>query len=230
MPDESNLLQAQPREPAGSRDARRLRRTGQVPGIVYGGGETPLPFSIDARELRNALAHAGAVLNFQIEGAASTPVVLKELVRHPVSGLTTHLDLLRVNLNTAIQAQVLVELTGVDEAEGVKEGGILEQPTREVTVEALPNSIPDSITHDVTAMNIGDTITIAELVAPQGVTIISDLEQVLATVSASRMARQAEEDAEIETETELVGDAEAGADAEAEAKTGDDTADASGDE
>src|ERR1035441_6454983 len=91
------------REPDGSRSARRLRREGNVPGVVYGGGQDPVAFQVDTRTLRNALAHGGAVLDLSIDGAGAGPVVLKELERHPVSGATVHLDLLRVRLDQAIQ-------------------------------------------------------------------------------------------------------------------------------
>src|SRR5690349_9153461 len=94
----TTALSVEPREPGGSRSARRLRRSGQVPGVIYGGGEDPVSFQIDARELRNALAHAGAVLDLQI-GGSSSPVVLKEQTRHPVTGETLHVDLLRVRLD-----------------------------------------------------------------------------------------------------------------------------------
>jgi large subunit ribosomal protein L25 len=228
MPDQStNVLQASRREPAGSRDARRLRRTGKVPGIVYGGDGDPVPFAVDGRELRHALANAGAVLDLKLDADSTTPVVLKELVRHPVSGVTTHIDLVRVRLDVAIQAQVPIELTGGEEAVGVKAGGILEQPLRDVTIEALPHAIPDSIQHDVSAMDIGDTITQSALVAPAGVTILGDGDLVLATITASRMARAEDEDGpEIETETELVGEAGAEASAESDAGAGDGDSDA----
>jgi large subunit ribosomal protein L25 len=204
-----------------------LRREGLVPGVVYGGGADPVSFAINARELRHALANAGAVLDLEIDGKGGSPVVLKELVRHPVSGDTTHIDLLRVNLNVAIHAQVSIELTGTENVPGVREGGVLEQTVREITVEALPNAIPDSIQHDVSTLEIGDSITVAALVAPEGVTILGDPEQQFVAVNASRMARAIEE---IEAETELVGEAEGeagaedGAEGAAEAESGDDTA------
>src|SRR5215470_3383467 len=94
---DTTALSVASREPAGSRATRRLRREGKVPGIVYGGGEDPVAFSVDARELRLALAHAGAVLDLNVDGASS-PVVVKDLTRHPVSGETVHIDLLRVRL------------------------------------------------------------------------------------------------------------------------------------
>src|SRR5437588_11946925 len=83
---DTTTLTVAPREVAGSRATRRLRRTGQVPGIVYGGGDEPVPFSVEARELRNVLAHTGAVNELRIGDGKATPVVLKELIRHPASG------------------------------------------------------------------------------------------------------------------------------------------------
>jgi large subunit ribosomal protein L25 len=212
MSDQSStVLPAQHREPGGSRDARRLRRTGMVPGVVYGGGADPVSFQINERELRHALANAGAVLDLEIDGKKASPVVLKELVRHPVSGDTTHIDLLRVRLDVAIHAQVIIDLIGGEDAPGVKEGGVLEQTVREITVSALPTAIPDSIQHDVSALEIGDSLTVAVLVAPPGVTILADPEQQLVAVNASRMARALDD---IETETELVGEGEGDAEGE----------------
>ncbi len=211
---ETTALAAARRVPSGSRAARRLRRSGGVPGIIYGGGEEPLAFEVDSRELRIALAQGGAVLDLQLDGAGGTPVVVKELVRHPVSGATMHVDLVRVRLDVAIQTQVTIELTGADDAPGVRNGGVLEQPVREVTVEALPTSIPDVIRHDISAMDMGDTLTLASIVAPAGVTIIGDGETLIATISIPRM-QAAEADTELETETEVVGEGEAAGDAEA---------------
>lgn len=202
------------REPEGSRAARRLRRTGNVPGVVYGGGEDPLSFQVDSRTLRLALANAGAVLELQVDGGSGIPVVVKDIARHPVTGYTMHIDLLRVRLDQAIQASVQLELLGVDDAPGVKEGGTLEQPTRELTVEALPNDIPDVLQHDVSEMAIGDTLTLEQISAPANVTLVDDPEMVIATLSPPRL--QTETEPEIEAETELVGDGEAAAEGEGE--------------
>jgi large subunit ribosomal protein L25 len=204
---ETTALPVTHRDPAGSRAARRLRREGNIPGIVYGGGEDPVSFQVDDRTLRLALQHAGAVLELQIDGSAGTPVVVKDLIRHPVNGATVHLDLLRVRLDQAIQATVVLELVGGDDSPGAKEGGVLEQVTRELTVAALPTDIPDSLQHDVSGMSIGDTLTLASLSAPEGVTLVDDPETVVAILSAPRL--QVEEDPEIEAETELVSEGEA---------------------
>ncbi len=208
------------REPGGSREARRLRRSGVVPGVVYGGGKDPVSFQVDARLLRQTLAHAGAVVNLTVDGAGSTPVVVKEVNRHPVSGEMVHIDLLRVRLDRPIQATVLLDLTGTDVAPGVKEGGVLEFLTRELTIEALPNDIPDSIQHDVSEMQIGDTLTLEAVTAPPKVTLVDDPETVIATLTPPRL--QAEVEEEIEAETEVVGEGatEAEAEGEGEAEAG----------
>jgi len=185
---DTTALEVAQREPSGSRGARRLRREGNVPGVVYGGDEGTVPFQVDARTLRLALAHAGAVLQLKIADAESTPVVVKDLVRHPVSGETVHLDLLRVRLDQLIQATVVLELVGADDSPGVKDGGVLEHVTRELTLEALS--------------------------PPATVKLIDDPETVIAILSAPRL--QTEEEPGIEEETEIVGEGETGEAAEAE--------------
>ncbi len=200
-------LDVRRREPSGSRGARRLRGTARVPGILYGGGEEPLSFDVDARELRLALSGAGAVLDLSVDGSQATPVVLKEAQRHPVRGETVHVDLLRVRLDKPIHAVVALELTGGDESPGAREGGVLEQITRELNVEALPTAIPEAIVHSVAEMQIGETLTLAAVAAPPGVTLLDDLQEtVLATLTPPRLQTEAE--TEIEAETEVVGEAE----------------------
>jgi len=216
MASTTTKLSVNSRSAAGSRAARRLRREGRVLGVLYGGGEEPVGFDADARELRHALARSGAVLDLSIDGGKGTPVVLKEAQRHPVRGETVHVDLLRVNLDEAINAVVPLELLGTEDAPGVKEGGILEQITRELNVEALPTSIPESITHDVSEMQINDTIVLSALAVPEGVTLLDDVEEtVVATLSPPRL--QSEIDEEIESETEVVGEGAADGDAAADA-------------
>jgi large subunit ribosomal protein L25 len=209
------------RAPEGSRSARRLRRDGLVPGVVYGGGDEPQHFAVDGRILRNTLAHSGAILQVSVDGGGSTPVLVKDVQRHPVRGEAVHVDLLRVNMNETISTTVVVDLVGGDAAPGVVEGGVLTQETREVTIEALPGDIPDSIQHDVSGMHINDTLTLGDLAAPQGVTFLDDAETTIASVTPPTVEPVEEE---IETETEIVGD-EAVDSAEAEAQAEGDTAD-----
>jgi large subunit ribosomal protein L25 len=218
MATATTKLSVSSRAAEGSRAARRLRRSGRVPGVVYGGGGDAQGFDADARELRHALAGSGAVLDLSIDGETATPVVLKEAQRDPVRGETVHVDLLRVRLDEAIHAVVPLELTGTEEAPGVKEGGVLEQITRELNVQALPTAIPESISYDVGEMQIGDTIVLEALAAPEGVTLLDEAETVLATLSPPRL--QAEVEEEIEAETELVGEGEGEAEEQGEAAEG----------
>jgi large subunit ribosomal protein L25 len=218
---QTTALHVSPREAAGSREARRLRRTGGIPGVVYGGGEDPVSFAVEERTLRHALANAGAVMDLTIKGGGATPVVVKELVRHPVTNATMHIDLLRVRLDVKIQATVFLELTGVDDAPGVKDGGVLEQQLRELNIEALPNDIPDVLTHDVSEMVIGDTLTIEALSVPSSLTLLDEPDTVVATLSPPRL--QVEADDEIESETEVVGE---GAEAAGDDDSGDSSSDA----
>jgi large subunit ribosomal protein L25 len=207
MASTTTKLSVNSRGAAGSRAARRMRRAGRVLGVIYGGGQDPVGFDADARELRHALARSGAVMDLSVDGGKATPVVLKEAQRHPVRGETIHVDLLRVRLDEVISAVVPVELLGGDEAPGVKEGGVLEQITRELNVEALPTAIPESIEYEIGEMQIGDTIMLSAIAAPEGVTLTDDPEEtVIATLSPPKL--QAEVEEEIESETEVVGEGE----------------------
>lgn len=221
---DSTALTIMPRQAGGSRQARRLRREGDVPGVLYGGGEEPIAFQVSAHTLRQALAHAGAVLDVTVEGGSSGPVVLKDINRHPVSGATLHIDLLRVRLDQKIHSAVLLELTGTEDAPGVRDGGVLEHVTREVNIEALPNDIPDALTADVSGMEIGDTLTLEAVRPPAGVALLDDPETVVATLTPPRL--QVEETEEIEEETAVVGEGEAPAEeaGEAEGEGGGDAA------
>ena len=212
---ETTALELQARSPEGSRSARRMRREGLVPGVIYGGGEDPQAFTVDARILRNTLAHAAQVIEVAMEGA-STNVLIKDVQRHPVRGEAIHVDLLRVRMDQTIHATVPIEFLGAEEGPGVAEGGIFNQELREVNIEALPGDIPDSIQYDVSGLEMNATVTLEVLVAPQGVTLLDDPETVIATITPPTLEPVEEE---IETETEVVGEEGAeGAEAEAQAE------------
>jgi large subunit ribosomal protein L25 len=219
MADSASTLPLPARGPEGSRSARRLRREGSVPGVLYGGGDPPAHFSVDARTLRNTLAHSGAILQVSLDGGQDSPVLVKDVQRHPVRGDVIHVDLLRVRMDEAIQTTVVLELTGADHAPGVVEGGVLTQETRELNVEALPGDIPDTISHDVSGLEMNATLLLSAVTAPRGVTFLDDPEETVVATITPPTLEPAEE--EIETETALVGE-----DAEvAEAKAEGDTAD-----
>ncbi len=206
--EQTTTLTVFPRSVEGSRATRRLRREGKVPGVLYGRGGEPLPLSVDARDLRLALQATGAVIELTLDGK-STPAVLKEVQRHQVRGETTHVDFLRVDLSKPIHAIVPLELTGGDDAPGVREGGILDQQLRELNIEALPNDIPESIELDVSGLEIGGVATLEGVSLPAGVTLLEELEIVVAAVLAPRLRAEGEEG--IEQETAVVGEAQASA-------------------
>jgi large subunit ribosomal protein L25 len=199
-------LEVRRRVPDGSRGVRRLRREGLVPGVLYGGNDEVVSFAVEARALRHALAARGAVLDVAIDGGAPTPAVLKDQQRDAVRGQTTHIDLVRVRLDRVIHAGVPIVLTGAEHAPGVRDGGVLEQVTHELQVEALPTAIPESIEHDVSEMTIGHTLLLGAINPPPGVTLLDDPEEtVIATLQPPRLRSEADE--EIELETGVVGEA-----------------------
>ena len=211
MATDDSTLTLSARGPEGSRSARRLRRQGLVPGVIYGGGDEPQHFAVDARILRNTLAHAGQIIEVSLGDGATANVQIKDVQRHPVRGEAMHVDLLRVRMDQAIHATVVLELTGADEAPGVVQGGVFNQELRDLTIEALPGDIPDVITYDVSGLQMNETIALDVLSAPSGVTLLDDAETVIATITPPTVEPVEEE---IETETALVGDAEAEAQAE----------------
>ena len=195
-----------------------------MPGVVYSGGSDAQPFQVAERDVRNIVSEGAALFDLEIDGSKAVPVVIKDAQHHPVRGSFQHLDLMQVNLKEAIQAEVAIELEGVEDAPGVKGGGVLEHVTREITVEALPAEIPDNIVVDVSAMEINDTLSLTAVTAPEGVTFVADEpeEVTIVTVSPPRVEEVAPE---VEEETELVGEGEGEA---AEGEGGGDSGDSEG--
>ena len=224
-------LKAAPRAEFGSRSSRRLRREGLVPGVVYAGGSDARSFQAAEREIRAVLAGGQALFDLELEGASAVPVVVKEQQLHPVRGNLEHIDLQEVKLDEEIQAEVAIELEGAEVAPGVKEGGVLEHVTREITVEALPTEIPERIIADVSAMEINDTLQLVAIAIPDGVKLVADEpeEVTIATLSPPRVEEEPEP--EVEEETELVGEeGEAAAEGEGEGVEGEADSGDSGEE
>ena len=198
-------LAVQERPERGSRSNRRLRRDGLVPGVIYGGGENQnFAFKVDALALRKLLSEGAALLDLEIDGGRTRPVIVKDQQNHPVRDEIIHIDFLEVRLDEKIQTTVPVELEGAEASPGVTEGGVLEHVTRELNVEALPTDIPDNVVVDVSAMEIAATLALSEVSAPQGVTFLDDPEEtVIATLVPPT---EVEEPEEIEEETVLIGE------------------------
>ncbi len=199
-------LEVDERPERGTRSTRRLRREGLVPGVVYGGTgkEDAVSFKVNARVLRQVLVDGSALIDLQVGSGTKLPVIVKDRQLDPVRDEVIHIDLLEVRLDEKIQTQVGVHIEGVEEAPGVKEGGVLEQVSHQLNIEALPTAIPEAIVVDVSGMEIAATMHLSELTAPEGVEFLDDLEEtIIATVV---VPTEVEEPEEIEEETELVGE------------------------
>jgi large subunit ribosomal protein L25 len=199
-------LKAAARTDFGSRSARRLRGEKLVPGVVYAGGSEARHFQAVERDVRLVLGTGQALFDLEVEGSKAVPVVLKDSQYHPVKDMLQHIDLQEVKLDEEIQAEVAIELEGTEVAPGVKEGGVLEHVTREITVEALPTEIPERLIADVSEMQINDTVTLAAIAAPEGVKFVAEEpeEITIATLSPPRVEEEPEP--EVEEEAELVGE------------------------
>jgi large subunit ribosomal protein L25 len=186
MAGERVKLQVREREGRGTRDARRLRREGFIPGVLYGKGKSSYAICVPERDLRRVLTGQGglhAILDVELEGQKTTHAsILKDYQQDPIRGHISHIDLQEVPLDQPIQASVTVQLVG--EPAGAKEGGVLSQVQREINVEALPMEIPEHLDLDVSGMAIGDTLRLADLPPREGVTYLDNPEEtVLATVT-----------------------------------------------
>ena len=178
-------LTVAPREGVGKSVSKRLRRSGKTPGILYGGA-SPVNIAVDPREVFRIIhGHEGStqLLRVTFEGSKdSRMVILRDLQLDPVSENLVHVDLQEVNMDKPIQ--VTVALHHVGEAIGVRDTqGILEMVLREIQVSCLPGNIPEDIKADVSNLAIGDVLTVGELVVPEGVRVLTDKAQAVATVA-----------------------------------------------
>jgi large subunit ribosomal protein L25 len=221
-------LEVREREDLGSRRTRRLRSQGLIPGVLYGKGHARA-IVVPERELRTAMTGPSglhAILDVVIEGQKTVhPSILAEYQQDPIRGTISHIDLREVRLDQPIQAAVTIQLVG--EAVGVKSGGMISLVTREVHVEALPADVPEHIDVDVTNMEVGDVLRLADVTVPGDVTLLDDAQEtVIATVSVPRGFAELEEAEAAEAEAAEAEAAE-GEEGEAPAAEAADTADES---
>jgi large subunit ribosomal protein L25 len=200
-------LAAKPREAIGSKSVKRLRAEGKIPGVVYGRAfGDAVAIIIESKDLRAALSHgAHSVINLEIEGRGPTPVLLHDRQLDPVSKRLLHVDLHAVNLNEEVETTVRVVAIGT--ATGVKNGGILDIVMREITVAALPGSIPDHIDVDVRDLDITDAIHVRELPPIEGVRYVEEPDDVVIAVLPPSKVEEpvVAAVAEVPVEPELIG-------------------------
>jgi len=209
MPD--TKLAAEVRPEKGSRPAGRLRREGRLPGVVYGLGEESVAVTVNAHQLGTILSSksgANTLITLQIDGRDQLALA-RQVQRDAVKGSLVHVDFVRVRADQTIQAEVRLDLQG--EAEGVSNGGLLEQLMHTLTVEGKPGQLPNEIAHDVSALELGDQLHVGDIKVPAGIIVVNDAEELIATISMPR-GLEAEEAAEGE---EVEGEAAEGAEGEA---------------
>lgn len=199
-------LTATPRQIIG-KASKRLAGQGQIPAVIYGHKREPMAVAVDKHDFEQFMAHhAGATLvEVMLEGEKK-PInaMIREIQRSPVKGNILHVDLVAVSMTQKVSAAIPLHL--VNDPEGVKAGGILTVNLHELNVEGLPGDLPEGIEWDVAALEVGDTLTVGEIVPPEGLTLLDDPEAIVASVQAPRLEVEEEaEEAEEGAEPELIG-------------------------
>lgn len=189
-------INAEVRPDTGKQTAGRMRRQGKVPGVIYGKKVGNLPLAVPRKELERVLDREGgsALLKVIIGGqgqAREFTAMVREVQRHPIKGEIIHIDFHQISLDEEIRATVPIVLEG--EARGVRNGGILQYGLREVEVEALPADLPETLTIDISDLDVGEHLSVADIKAPRGVKILTEPDAVIATIVSTR-AVEAEED------------------------------------
>jgi large subunit ribosomal protein L25 len=184
-------LKASKREETGKGTAHRLRREGMLPAVLYGGGTDPMPLTIERKSVEKVLkSHSGghSILNMKIDGVEDQFAMVKEVQSMTMKHMPIHIDLVRVSMDKKIEVEVPIMLINLENIK--KSGGIIQQNLNELTVECLPGNIPDSIKVDMTDIAMGDSISVAALAAIEGVTILDEADEVIASVLAPKAAEE----------------------------------------
>jgi len=192
-------LIAQERTGTGKGAARQARRDGMVPGIVFGGDADPLPINIPFNVLFKKLKEGrfkSTLFNMKVEGHDDVRVICRDVQRHVVKDLPTHVDFMRLRRTTKVNLFIPVEVAGDDVAPGLRKGGVLTLIRPEVELIVTAGDIPDSITIDISEMNIGDNITISAVDLPAGTKPTIDRDFVIAQISAPAGLSSSDDDEE----------------------------------
>jgi len=202
-------LSAEPRTEFGKGGARRTRRAGKIPAVIYGHGAPPRHVSLPAREFGHAIKHGGAnvLLTLSLDGAEELAIP-KAIQRHPIKGVFEHVDLLAVRRGEKVTIDVPIVIVGE-----VARGGLLGQESNAVSVEAEATQLPSEIEVNVEGLEIGSHVTAGDLTMPSGATLVTDPQQVLVLIQEAPTAAELEEAIEGEAEAP---EAEAAPAAEAE--------------
>jgi len=192
-------LEALERTGTGKGAARQARRDGMVPGIVFGGDVDPLPINIPFNKLLKMLKAGrfkSTLFNMKIEGQEDVRVICRDVQRHIVKDLPTHVDFMRLKRTTKINLFIPVEFVNEDAAPGIKRGGVLSVVRNEIELIVTAGDIPEVLTVDLTGLDVGDTITLSAITLPKGAKPTIDRDFVVANIAAPSSLRSSEDDAE----------------------------------
>jgi len=196
------LFKANVRSEFGSRRARRLREKGQIPGIIYGHGEEPMPVTLDRHEVEVAVRHGERLLEIDLDGRQEN-VLFKDVQYDPLGEKILHVDLARVSLDERVKVTVPIELRGTPA--GAAEDGVLQQIAAEVSIECVVTAIPDDVRVSVSHMRVGDQLCMRDLPLPEGASLVSDPDEMVCSVVV--LAEElAEAPAEAPAEPEVIGE------------------------
>ncbi|MEO6867335.1 MAG: 50S ribosomal protein L25 [Gaiellales bacterium] len=194
--------------------ARRLRKTGRVPGVMYH-ADGNVPFSANELELAAVLRKGANLIDLELEGATHL-TVLKEYIVHPVRGNLQHIDLQAVRMDQLVRTMIPLELVGLSPA--IKEGAILTQGIRELNVECIASAIPDRVEFDISDTAAGDTRILSDVTMPDGVTYLDDEGTMVVALTMPRAGKSKDETADEDAaaaaaaaSASAAGEAEAGA-------------------
>jgi large subunit ribosomal protein L25 len=200
------VLNVELRQGAGTGDARAVRRAGQVPGVLYGGDKDPVAITVRANEFRKAL-YTGKLLGHLVTlkyGNETQPVIAKDVQMHPVTDEPIHFDLYRVDEHQEIKIAVPVHFRNQDDSPGLKRGGTLTIALHELTISVPADQIPEELVVDLTGLEIGDNIRVADIKLPANASATIDAETVIASVTGAKaeVVEEAGEGAEGAAEAE----------------------------
>jgi large subunit ribosomal protein L25 len=202
---EAEQLSVKKRSLEGSSAARRMRGMGRLPGVIYGTGAEPTAVEVETHAVELVLHHHQSetiLIDIDLEGEGNVSVLLKDVQHHPVTGALVHVDLQRVSANETLQVEVPLELVG--EPEGVKAGGLLDHILHAILVECLPADLPETVNVDVSALHIGDSVHVSDVVVNDKITVVTDADAMVALVAAPKVVEEDEEAAEAGGEPEVI--------------------------
>ena len=196
-------LSAQKREETGKGSARKLRKTGMIPAVLYGKDREPVNLKLDASEVEDVIG-GNVIIDLSLEDETE-PVMVKEVQRHVIKQDLLHVDFYQVDLEEAIEVEVPVETVG--QSIGEREGGILEIILRKIEISCLPTNIPETFEVDISELDVGDSVSVADLDVDEEIEVITDSDETIATIVVpSELDLEPEEEEEELEEPEVIGE------------------------